>query len=427
MPSIKPFKAVIYNKTRVKDFAKVVAPPYDIIPPKMQEGLYKRHPDNIVRLILGKISKNDTVKNNRYTRAGAFFKSWLKEGIMKQDGRKAFYVYSQLYTADGKKVERVGFIGLMKLGLGRKRTVLPHENTLLAPKLDRLDLMRSVNANLSPIFILYEDRKHAIARLLKKCAATSKPLIDINADGVRHRVWRLEDAHEIARIERLMEPKNVFIADGHHRYEVACTYAAELESKAAPEEMKRNSKYFMVYFVESDERMLTILPAHRVVKDTGVLTGEEIRKRLEKFFTVEKASGLGSVLARLERSRNSCAFGVYAGKGGYYVIRLKSYAASDRIIKKNSLDWRRLDVTILHLFVLEYVLGVSDEDDNVEFVKDPKEAAQLVDKDGGKVAFFLNPTKAKQVTKVALHGEKMPRKATYFYPKPLSGLTINKF
>ncbi|MBN1526516.1 MAG: DUF1015 domain-containing protein [Candidatus Omnitrophica bacterium] len=427
MPSIKPFKAVVYNRARVKDFAKVVAPPYDIIPPKMREGLYKRHPNNIVRLILGKTYRGDSVKDNRYTRAGAFFRSWLKEGVMTQDSRKAFYVYSQSYKADGKKIERLGFIGLMKLGLGKKRTVLPHEKTLLAPKQDRLNLMRTVNANLSPIFILYEDRRHVIARILKKCAASSRPLIDINEGGVRHRVWRLGSGADIAKIERLMGPKNVFIADGHHRYEVACNYAAELEAKNVPEEMKRNSKYFMVYFVESDERMLTILPAHRVVKDTGGLTSADVINKLGKFFEVEKASGLASVLARIEKLRHSCAFGLYAGKGGYYVLRLKSYAVSDRAIKKNSLDWRRLDVTILHLFVLERVLGVSDNDDNVEFVKDPKEAAQLVDKGRGKAAFFLNPTKARQVTKVALHGEKMPRKATYFYPKPLSGLTVNKF
>ena len=114
------------------------------------------------------------------------------------------------------------------------------------------------------------------------------------------------------------------------------------------------------------------------------------------------------------------------GQDGHYVIKLKDFNLAKTFMGEGSADWKSLDVSILHLFILKHVMGISDEDDNIEFVKDPGDAFKGIDKDGFKIAFFLNPTKVTQVKKVAEHGEKMPRKATYFYPKPLSGLVIRK-
>ncbi len=439
MPSIRPFKAVVYNTGKIKNISKVVAPPYDIIPPDMQDELYSLHENNVVRLILGKTKNGDTDADNRYTRAATDFESWLRRDILKEESIPAIYIYTQTYTYDGKKINRIGFISLMELDLGDKK-VLPHEKTLKAPKEDRLHLMRAVKANLSPIFMLYEDAKHKVNKILKDFSKKTKPFIDVSIDSVRHKVWAFTDKDAINRIEAVMGRKNIFIADGHHRYETSKNYARELIEKGAPQDLIDNAKLFMAYFVELEEKSLLIMPTHRLIKDAGGLSKENIVEKLGRYFKVEKLSSPKRLLARLGELRASHAFGMYIaapctgtakrrlvqGQGGYYALKLKDFKKTKTFMGPGSTDWKSLDVSILHLFILKHVLGISDEDDNIEFVKDPGEAFKGIDKGGFEIAFFLNPTKVTQVKRVASRGEKMPRKATYFYPKPLSGLVIRK-
>ncbi len=425
MADIRPFKGVVYNKEKVGNLSKVIAPPYDIIPEEMQNELYRASPYNIVRLELGKIKSSDSFRNNRYTRACNYFDSWLKNKQMVRDGKDAIYVYSQKYREGAKVIDRIGFIALMSLDEGKKK-VLPHENTLLAPKLDRLDLIRKVKANLSPIFVLYEDRAHTILKILKNTCSGVRPFIDISFEGIRNRAWRLDDGARIKKIRRIMRNANTFIADGHHRFEVTRIYSKELKASRASKALKESAGYVMVYFVESKEDMLTVLPAHRLPRDIRGLKHEEILERLGKFFLVEKAGSLNAMMTKMENLRNAHAFGMYLGRGRFYLLRLKKMSAVDEVIKNKPKAWKELDVTILHLFIFQHVLDIRDDDDNVEFVKSPRRAARFVDDGKFRVAFFLNPTKVAEVKRIALLGEKMPRKATYFYPKPASGIVINK-
>ncbi len=426
MAVIKPFRAVTYNAEKAQGLGPLVAPPYDVISPQMQDKLYDKDPHNIIRLILGRIEASDNARNNRYTRARIFFESWLKEGFLRREPEEAIYIYTQNYNDGNKDVERVGFVALLKLASGKRNSALAHENTLKAPKEDRLNLLREVKANLSPIFVLYDDTPHKITRMLKKSSSNEEPFIDVEFDGTRHRVWALKDARLLRKMESAMKPKDIFIADGHHRYEVALKYCAEVRNKSSDKELRSNAEYLMAYFVESDEEMLTVLPAHRLIKDIGALKEEEIEERLQRFFLVEKAQDADSMMSRLAELKKYHAFGMYAGRGSFRVLRLKDPKASDSVIENNSKVWKELDVTILHLFILKHLLNIRDDDDNIEFVKDANEAVGMVDSGKFEMAFFLNPTKVSQVKAIARLGEKMPRKATYFYPKPLSGLVINK-
>jgi len=410
----------------VKDISKVVAPPYDIIPPKLQNELYGRHPNNIVRLILGKIKKADTAKDNRYNRARSLLDKWTREGVLVREGKPALYVYTQRYIYRGKTIDRLGFIGRMGLDLGNKTKILPHENTLLAPKLDRLNLTRATKCNLSPIFVLYEDEPRRVGPVLRRFISGKRPAIDVNFEGVNNKVWVMDDPDSIKKVEKALGKSDVFIADGHHRYEVARMYAREVEKKKVPASEKASSKYTIAYFVESEEKALTILPAHRAAKDIGALSKAEAIRRLEKFFTIEKTATLPKTMSRLEALSGSHAFGMYMGGSDFYILRLKDVKYSDNVIKDKPKDWKRLDVSILHLFIFQNVLGISDSDDNIDFFKSPEETYRSVRRGKFKIAFFLNPTKAWQVRRIAHIGECMPRKATYFYPKPLSGLVINR-
>ncbi len=425
MADIRPFKGVVYNKEKIGNLSKVVAPPYDIIPKEMQNELYRASPYNIVRLELGKIKSSDSPRNNRYTRARGYLASWLKNKQMIRDGKDAIYVYSQKYREGAKVIDRIGFIALMSL-CEKKKKVLPHENTLLAPKVDRLDLMRKVKANLSPIFVLYEDNAHTILKILKNISLAKRPFIDISFEGIRNRAWRLDDEARIKKIRLIMRNANTFIADGHHRFEVTRMYSKELSNTKAPKALKESAGYVMVYFVESKEDILTVLPAHRLPKDIGGLKQEEILERLSEFFLVERAGSLNAMMAKMNSLRNAHAFGMHLGRGRFYILKLKKMDEVDKAVKNKPKAFKELDVTILHLFIFQHVLDIRDDDDNVEFVKSPRQAARFVDESKFKVAFFLNPTKVTQVKRIASLGEKMPRKATYFYPKPVSGIVINK-
>lgn len=424
MPEIKEFHGLRYNQKLIKDISRVVAPPYDIISPSRQNELYKIHPNNVIRLELGKAGRTDGPKDNRYTRAKRYMDEWLRKKIMLPEAKPAIYVYSQEYKYSGKRMVRTGFLSLM--GIEGDNKVLPHENTLLAPKMDRLNLMKAVKTNLSPIFILYEDKKHLINKIIDKFCRRHKPAINILFEGVRNKVWVLDDEKLLGKIRRSMANKNTFIADGHHRYEVSRMYSKYIKGQPVSRELKENSRYIMVYFAEADDRTLTVLPAHRLVRDASGLSAREILAKLEKYFFVRKVSGLNSMMAGLSKLASSHAFGAYLGSGQFYLLKLKDVSYSDKVIKDKPLDWKRLDVSILHLFVFQYVLGVRDEDDNIEFVKDPAEIPEMIDSKKYKIAFFMNPTKAWQVRRIAKLGERMPRKATYFYPKPISGLVINK-
>lgn len=423
MASIKPFKAIRYDTARIKELSKVVAPPYDVISSKMQEALYGVSPYNIVRLIFGRIEKEDGENENRYIRASAFFNEWLAGGILNKDKQESLYIYSQEYKSGNKRIDMTGFIGLLKLGKSKKDRVLPHENTLLAPKTDRLSLIRRVKANLSPIFVLYDDRTHRILNLLKRYRSKNRAIADIECEDVRHRIWKMDDEKGIKKVQTMMGPKEIFIADGHHRYEVACAYAEEAKRQGAD----LDAGWMMVYFVDCYEKMLTVLPAHRLIKDLGSLDKEDIIGRLKPFFHLEKVGTIDKLMARLARLRKSHAFGMHIEKGVFYLLRLKDIKQSDKAIKNKPKDWKRLDISILHQFIFQHVLGVRDDDDNIEFVKSPAESARLVDEGLFKAVFFLNPTKVAEVRRIAKLGERMPRKATYFYPKQLSGLVMNKF
>lgn len=423
MPNIKPFKGIIYNKNRVKDVSKVVAPPYDIIPKKLQDALYRKHPNNFVRVELNKIKPSDTSKDSRYTRSKKLFRSWLGSGILVPDEKEAIYVYSEIHRQGRKQVERLGFISLIELDMTGKK-ILPHEHTLAAPKLDRLDLMREVKANLSPIFVLYDDESNKVFKVMKR-AVRKRPFIDIVFDNVRHKLWKITDAGDLAVIKNALRDKNIFIADGHHRYEVARTYCREIQKKNVPAALKASCKYMMAYFVSSDPKMLSVLPTHRMVKDMKGYSAQDVLELVDAYFTIEKVNGLANLLLKMKRLESSCVFGMYM-KGSLYLLRLKDRSAADKAIKDRSKDWKSLDVAILHHFVFRHLLGIKDEDENIEYTKDASEAKSEVDKGMARAAFILNPTKVSQIKAVAKLGECMPKKATYFYPKPASGLVINK-
>jgi len=200
MPEIHPFKCIVYNPAKIKDFNKVVAPPYDIISPSGQEEYYAKSPYNVIRLILGKEFPTDTDSDNRYSRAASFFREWQEEQILMRDGEPSLYFYAQEFSVEGRSFVREGFFALVKLEEYEKKIIIPHERTLSGPKVDRLMLMRSCQANFSPVFMLYADNSNDVINRLKS-GVTAKPLIEVrDKDGVLHQFWRVKEQKILSEV-----------------------------------------------------------------------------------------------------------------------------------------------------------------------------------------------------------------------------------
>lgn len=427
MTIIKPFRGYRYNPKAVGDLSRVITPPYDVINRDQQASYYKTHPYNFIRLDLGKTSPKDNEKNNRYTRAGIFLEEWIDKGILVRDLRESVYVYDQEYIDDGKKRRRLGFISLARLEEDRTKGFLPHERTFRGPKLDRLNLMRETGANMSPIFSIVLDENKKIINILKDFARKSKPVFDVKFDGTRNRIWLMDDPVAIKRLKVSIKDKRALIADGHHRYEVALEYKRYmLKHKAAAGPDALN--YVMMYFATSDPSGFAILPTHRMVEG---ISAESFRRNLDKirkFFDIIQLSSKDKMFARM-RAEGRHTIGIYiGGLRDYLCLSLKRRDASGLIKSKNSAYWRNLDVVILHRLVFEKALGIRGEKAErvISFTRDPQEAFEWAASGDGRAAFFLNPPALDEIKNIVKRRERMPHKTTYFYPKPPSGMVINK-
>jgi len=422
MANIFPFCGLRYNKQKVKSINKVFAPPYDVILEQEQNRLYAQHPHNIVRLILGKVSSRDNDKDNRYNRALGFLKKWIKDEILVFDPKPCIYIYAQDYIIEGAKKKRIGFIARIQLD-GKGNRCLPHEHTLVKPKEDRLKLIRAVRSNLSPIFSFYLDNKDTISQTLKRYI-TKKAIIDFkDKENIRHRFWKVDDIKAIQKIRQLMKKKQVFIADGHHRYEVSLAYRDEMINKLHTRTGDFN--YMMMYFTGFSEQNLSVLPTHRLVRQMPDLKAKI--KKIEKYFKKVKLKNLDELLSAQKKTAGF-SLGMYY-KGAFYLLEIKNYALLNRLMRKSPLQWRKLDVAMLNKIVFEHIfeLTEAEKEEKIGYIRDPKFALSCVKKGHFESAFFLKATKPQQVKKIALSRNRMPQKSTYFYPKPITGLVINKF
>ncbi len=430
MALIKPFRGVLYNSRATGDLSRIVAPPYDVISESMQKDFYALHPNNVVRIILGKIEKDDDGSNNRYTRANGFFHDWMQKDILVRHDAPSVYIYRQDYYFKGKLKARLGFISLMKIEDPHKSQVLPHEYTFAKPKADRLSLMKATEADLSPIFSLYDDKDSKITNILKD-NISGPPAADVEQDGVRHRLWQLSDTGTIEKIKDHIKNEQVLIADGHHRYEVALNFRDHARSKNPERNEARDSDYVMMYFASLDPGALTILSTHRVVKTARKVDFTKTVAGLEKYFSVEKMAGKDEVFRRMETAAGGMyLFGMYHKPEGFFLLTLKDEKGLEGVIARaNSYKWKYLDVSLLHQLVFDRVLKVKENVEkkkDIVYTKETDSAVRLVDEGDYDFSFFLNPPRIEQVRDVAGANDRMPHKTTYFYPKLLSGLVFYK-
>ena len=430
MAVIKPFRGIKYNSKKIGDLEKVVSPPYDVISEQEKQDYLDSSPYNITRLIL----PEPDGESDKYSTAGNLLNQWLDSDIIKRDESPSIYIYRQIFNINGEDITRTGFICLLELEDFKQGTVLPHEKTLSAPKEDRLKLMSACKANLSQIFGLYQENGNAISQILKKYTSDS-PIIDItDTKGEKHKLWAVADKSDIHTITSAMHDKKVFIADGHHRYETALNYKKQMAKKNKNHTGDEPYNFIMMYLCAMDDSGLVVLPTHRLIKDLPGFDKSTFKQNLSAYFDV-LSTNKKELFEYMDKNIDKHVFGLYLGrgntsKGEFYALTLKSKGLKP-LVQENIPDaWKELDVAILHKIIIENILGITDESvkhqKNINYVSDREEAISCLDNENYQIVLFLNPTKLSQIKNISLKGEVMPQKSTYFYPKLLTGLVINK-
>jgi uncharacterized protein (DUF1015 family) len=450
MALILPFRGISYNPRKTGDFGKVVAPPYDVISPQEQDALYQRHPWNVVRLILNKETPQDHPGDNRYTRSAGVYSAWQKEEILIRAPQPRFYFLQEEFSRSilpaaqtgtlPEKIVRQGFIGLIRLEEYGAGVVLPHEKTQTKPRADRLALMDACRANFSQIYSLYPDEKGAMAPVYRQVFSSGPPAMEVtDSEGVRRKLWMVSDPGVLKSVKEIMKSKQIYIADGHHRYETALAYREKQRQKFPKGTGREPYNFTMMYFAAMEDPGVFILPTHRVVNNVEGFKAEAFLDQLRSDFSVaafdcrpgEEKGALGRLMKELAaRSEKERVLGMaIKGLGKYFLLALKDDKTIDQAEPGLAPSLKALDVNLLHIPILKKLLNIGAQDlaasQRVIYLKDPAEAASVVQSGEGQIAFFLNPTRVYQVRDVSLAGETMPSKSTFFYPKLLSGLVIN--
>ena len=413
MAKIHPFRGVRYSPEKFgRDITDLVTQPYDKITPEMQEEYYRRHPKNFVRIVLGKKFASDDEYHNYYVRAAGYLNCWLEDGVFVEEEKPAIYVYHQEFEVDGKPVVRKGFVALAELEPPGKG-VKAHEKTLAGPKADRLNLTRHIRAQVGHIFMLYSDPERKIDQILEKAIEGREP--DIVAKdwfGNTHKMWRVDDPEIIAQVQKNMEDKTLFIADGHHR-SASASRVQKIRKEKNPNHNGEESYNFFLSVIFPDNQMM-IMDYNRVVRDLAGKTPRDFIGKLMPKFTIEEKQ-------EQYKPKELHEFGMFIDRRWYRLTaRAGSFDPDDPV--------GSLDVAILQENLLAPILGIGDPrtDRRIDFVGGIRGTGELEKRcaEGWAVAFALFPTSIHQLMTVADAGVVMPPKSTWFEPKLRSGLIV---
>ena len=447
MADVRPVSGLRY--TAQADLAALVTPPYDVISPEAQDRYYERHPENIIRLELGREGATDTDLDDRYTRASMTFAEWRLRGVLRQDP-PTLYVYEQRFSVAGADYTRASLLARVRLEPWEAGVVLPHERTLSKPKDDRLKLVRACAANLSPIMALYDDPRGQLDKRLARVRRRKPAVAFSDESGEEHRLWPAGDALLNAQVASFFDSSRLYIADGHHRYETALAYRDEVRSLRRELMADDAANFVLMALSAVEDPGLVVLPTHRLLRDLAPDRLAALDATLEAWFEREPLGDTFDAaqwIARLaqaghaERARTAVVLVrpdgatlwrlTMAGQAAMREGAAASLVTADteETAGERSAAWRALDVVVVHALVLGQALGVNAQavadGRHVTYTRDAAAAVTAVRTGDASLAVLLNPTPPTAIRDVALAGDRMPQKSTYFYPKLITGLVIN--
>ena len=423
MAVIKAFKGMRYSKD-AGEISQLCCPPYDIISDAQRQEFIEQNPNNIIRLELPK-------GDEPYKSASEILKMWQDKGVLVKEDKPAIYIYEEEFTAYGERKSIKGIIARVKVEEFSKGVILPHEFTLSKAKEDRFNLMKATNCNFSQIYALYMDETHTTLNTIDDNSTDKAVLEFTDNDNVTHRLWIVTDEAVIAKLVDDFADRKLYIADGHHRYETALNYRNYCRENGISKEGDAQD-YQMIYLVDMEHPGLVVFPTHRLVRDLESFDKENILAQCKEYFEVEEKSNVENMEKDLDvlYQQGKKAFGFFCGGDSWVQLTLKSFDAVKELLPDLSKASQELDVTVLHTLILEKIFGIDKENManqiNLTYTKYFSEAIDGVNDKAFQCAFILNPTRVTEIRDVALEGEKMPQKSTYFYPKMITGMVMNE-
>ncbi len=420
---VRPFVGLRFH-TRGADFGDLLAPPYDVISPELRETLYALSPHNIVRIDCGRDHPGDAGGGgDRYARAAGKLTSWLEAGILNRDPRAGFTVTAHEFLAsDGSAQRRLGLFGTVAARAWETSDLLPHECTLGAPKQDRLRLMQTTQTQTSAVFCLWAGAR-LLETLLAEIAGTEPQQAGCTEGefgAERHLVWYVDDAPRVEMIHDALRPAKLYVADGHHRYETAVTYAGQRRAAEPEAPAGRAFERCLVYLCSADDPGLTVLPTHRLVRPRPGMPRSlaELAASVTDSAEVIEVNSLddASRIARLRHTTHH-AFGIALADGTAVLLQHRAVTDTPR----NSLD-----ATVLAKVLLR-PLGIDDTavaEGALDYTRSVAGVAEQVASGRAVLGATLNPVTVAEVMAVADAGEVMPQKSTYFYPKVPTGIVL---
>jgi len=414
MADVQPLEALHYDQAKAGPLQQLVAPPYDVIDPQQRAELAARSPYNVVRVDLPE-------GDDPYAEAARLFRQWQDDDAVIPD-EPAFWALVQNYTGpDGRTLTRRGIFARVRVTEYGPGKIRPHERTHPGPREDRLKLTRATKANLSPIFSLYDDPEQRAWAALEPHTSAEPFGAATDDDGTVNRLWRIADPDALAQVAAELEPAELLIADGHHRYETARVYADEIGGEGP-------HRYVLMCLVALQDEGLTVFPTHRLltnVKESDMQVA--LGARLRELFDIEQ----------IEQSELRPPDGTGPLTMGYidahhrqaYRLTLKDQATADQALADFPEPYRHLDTAILEALIIKGPAGLTDDDidhkHGLDYSRTDQEALEMVLDGRADCAFFLRSSPVQQVRDIAATGVNMPPKSTFFFPKVPTGLLFN--
>ena len=439
MAEIRPFRGVHYNQSLINDLSAVICPPYDIITPQTEQELYLKSEYNFVRLESGRELPQDTITDNKYTRSAATLEQWLNQDVLVIDEVPAIYLHDHYFTHQEREYRRRGIICCVRLEEWDKMVVRPHEGTLAEPRNDRLSLLWALQANTSPILAFFEDQGQQVSSLLA-AQERSQPLINLSSvTGESHNVWAITEPEVIKQICSGLSHQPVYIADGHHRYESARSYRRERRICSPSASGDEAFNFVMMTLVDFSDPGLVILPPHRLIRGMSKSTLDGLMAKLRLLFEIEELplsmpdvwQQVDDLLTGMKPDETNqvrvVLFGLAAER--LLVLRLRDFATVSQMMPYFHGElYKRLDISIVDHIILEKLLELSSEREEaiLGYSYERQDAINKVLDGEYQLALLLSPVKAEMIKTIADAGDRLPRKATYFYPKLPAGLILNQ-
>ena len=443
MPRVAPFRGLHYSlerfgatsvparvavaedaeapPTRVADLTDLCCPPYDVIDAAQGDELLARHPCNAVRLEL-------STEPDPHAAAAETLAAWLADGTLGRGDEPAAYYYRQATAADPDELSVEGVVVRVLLepwGGG----VRPHEHTMPGPKADRLALLHATRTQLSPILSVYFDRSDRYHHVMSRAWTDEWRARD--GDGLLHQLAAVEADN---RLLGYLARQTLFVADGHHRYETALAYQAEVRAdprhgSAPPSSLAAD--WIMMMLVNAELTELEIRPTHRLLLDADVDALRALVAGQDPLWQAVPVAPdtLDGALAE-RRHDPEPVFGLVLGNDDGYLLVGDPDGLADRLRREAmSRAVRSLDLAALHVSVLGDCLGISPEDvaagSRLAYTRSEADARERVARGEAAAAILVRPTRLDQLAEVASAGDVMPQKSTYFYPKLLTGMVFN--